>query len=351
MAFCFSYNVITNNVTLQINGKTVFSDIGRHNTSDDRIMFEKPIQVGGNLTSPFIGKLTDVNVWNGSIYDVEMSDFASCAFANIYASNQSMPLQWSNIRVDLKNNTKKKFNVTLDWICSDFTSTKTILFPKPATFEQAFKIIEQLNGEMYLPTNRDEFTKAFTFDSSKLKSACLNAMWLPIVRSETNYTDWLKRSNLTEQVTYLKWTTGQPNGYPDQNCISVEPSGYSDADCNGKRCFLGKFKRSPVFHVRGKTVIDPATDNLYSFNFDSIAQNKYKFQGFSGLSDIIGDFYFEDWSMKTYNITTGVSKVIGYLEVENFLYVVSEFPFGTTSWDLYTQELSLMKISKVNIIE
>jgi hypothetical protein len=330
-------------VTLQINGNTVFSDIGRHNTTDNRTLFAKPIQMGGNLTFPFIGKLTDLNVWNGSIFDTEMSDFASCAFTDVYSAYASMPFQWSNIRLEIRNNTNMKFNVTLDGTCSDVTSAKLILFHKPVTFDQAFGITKQLNGEMYLPANQAELTRAFKIDYAKLKLSCLNSFWLPIVRSPTNETIWLNRSNITEQVTYLNWMTGQPNGYPSQNCITAEQGGYSDTECNDKRCFMGLFKKSPIFHLRGQYTYNPAVDDLYIFKFELIASSVYKFQGFSGLSDIIGNFDGYSWRLITYNKTTDTSDYIGSLSD------VSKFPFGTRIWYYYTVGSFQMKISKVKI--
>jgi hypothetical protein len=286
--------------------------------------------MGGNLSFPFIGKLTDLNVWNGSIFDAEMSDFASCAFTDVYSANASIPLQWSSIRIEVRNNTNIKFNVTLDGTCSDVTSAKLILFHKPVTFEQAFGITKQLNGEMYLPTNQADLTRAIKLNAAKLKSNCLNSFWLPIVRSPTNETLWLNKSNITEQVTFLNWMTGQPNGYPSQNCITAEQSGYSDTECNDKRCFMGLFKKSPIFHLRGQCTTNPAVDDLYIFKFELIASSVYKFQGFSGLSDIIGNFDGYSWRIITYNKTTDTSDYIGYLSD------VSKFPFGTRIWYFYT---------------
>ncbi len=91
--------------------------------------------------------------------------------------------------------------------------------------------------------------------------------------------------------------------------------------------------------------MDPATDNLYTFNFESISRSIYKFQGFSGLSDIIGDFETNLWTIITYNSTTGNSSEIGYLDD------VSKFPFGTNYWNFRgsSEGLLPMKISKVNI--
>jgi hypothetical protein len=301
--------------------------------------------MGGNLSFPFIGKLTDLNVWNGSIFDAEMSEFASCSLTDVYSVNSSIPFQWSNIPLQIRNNSNNKFNVTLDGTCSDVTSAKLILFHKPVTFEQAFGITKQLNGEMYLPTNQADLTRAIKLDAAKLKSNCLNSFWLPIVRSPTNETLWLNKSNITEQVTFLNWMTGQPNGYPSQNCITAEQSGYSDTKCGEKKCFMGLFKKSPIFHLRGPCTANPAVDNSYTFKFELIANSIYKFQGFSGLSDIILNFEGYSWDLITYNSTTDSSLRIGNLRD------VNKFPFGTNIWYFWSTTpggyLS-MKISKVN---
>jgi hypothetical protein len=169
-------------------------------------MFAKPIQLGGNLKYPFIGKVIDVNVWNDSHKDAEISDFSSCVSFSSYSKQMPIPLQWRNISIDMNNSRNKNFNVKLDEICSYITSTKTILFHKIATFEQAFEITEQLNGEMYLPNNHAEFTKALTLVT--LKSSCSTEFWVPIARSATNYTVWLNMSSKTETVTFLPWLLG-----------------------------------------------------------------------------------------------------------------------------------------------
>ncbi len=301
--------------------------------------------MGGNLSFPFIGKLTDLNVWNGTNFDAEMSDFASCAFTDVYSENVSMPFHWSNIKLQIRNNTSMKFNVTLDGTCSDITSAKLLLFHKPVTFEQAFVITKQLNGEMYLPTNQTELTRAIKIDSFKLIVSCSNSFWLPIVRSPTNETLWLNRRNITEQVTFLNWMIGQPNGYPSQNCITADKNGYSDTKCSEKRCFLGLFKKSPIFHLRGQIAANSAVDNLYTFKFELITKNVYKFQGFSGLSDIIGNFDVNAWLIITYNTTTDTYDYIGSLGD------ASRFPFGTNTWYLKSTisgRYLPMKFSKVH---
>jgi hypothetical protein len=152
------------------------------------------------------------------------------------------------------------------------------LFDRPVPFEQAFATIRQLNGEMLLPTNQEELIKALNTNVTSLRQKCFNNFWLPIVRSEIIETLWLNRINQTEPVPYLFWMTGQPNGYPVQNCITSERVGFSDTDCNEKRCFIGNFKQSPVFHLNGKCRLDPDIDILYVFKFESIMESIYRFR-------------------------------------------------------------------------
>jgi hypothetical protein len=69
----------------------------------------------------------------------------------------------------------------------------------------------------------------------------------------------------------------------------------------------------------------------------------YRFQGFSGLSDIIGNFSTNKWTIMTYNSTYDISNEAGYLSD------VSKFPIGTNTWLFHTGEQLPIKISKVNI--
>jgi hypothetical protein len=332
-------------VSLLINGNIVFKDVGRHNSAEDKTYFVNPIQIGGNLSQPFTGKVTDFNVWNVSLSDIQLTEFSACTITKIYTENVTMPLQWSMTNISLPNNSSKKTNVSLEDICSELISAKLMLFQMQVTAEQAFIITDQLNGEMYLPRNNAELGKALLNGGKQLNASCFNSFWVPIVRSTTSYTEWVNRANESETITYHPWYTGQPNGYPTQNCLLASKVGYSDADCNDKKCFFILFQKSPVFHMRGQYVLDPNTDNQYVFKFEAIANGIFKFQGFSGLSDISRNFSSNYWSIDSYNSTTGATTKIGYLKE------INKFPFGTFNWYFTTEKTYLpMKISKVIVL-
>jgi len=331
-------------VTLLINGNIVIKDVGRHNSSEDKTYFANPIQIGGNLSQPFTGKVTDFNVWNGPLPDIQLAEFSSCTITKMYKENVTMPLQWSLTNVSLTNNLTKKINVTLEDICSQLLSEKLVLFQMPVTAEQAYIITDHLNGEMYLPRNDAEFRKALLNGWNQRNASCLSSFWVPGVRSKKNYTEWVNRANESETITYHPWYTGQPNGYPTQNCLAASKIGYSDADCNDDRCFFILFQKSPIFHLRGKCVLDPSTDNLYVFKFETMAKGMLKFQGFSGLSDISRNFSSLYWNIDSYNSTTDISTRIGYLKD------INKLPFGTFNWYFTAEKAYLpMKISKVKV--
>jgi len=96
--------------------------------------------------------------------------------------------------------------------------------------------------------------------------------------------------------------------------------------------------------LNGKCRLDPDIDILYVFKFESIMESMYRFQGFSGLSDIIGNFSTNKWNIITYNSTYDISNEAGYLSD------VSKFPIGTNTWLFHTGEQMPIKISKVNIV-
>ncbi len=323
----------------------MFKDVGRHNSSKDKIFFGNPIQIGGNLSQPFTGKVTDFNVWNISLSDIELTQFSSCTITKIYTENVTMPLQWPMTHLKLTTNSSKKTNVSLEDICSETISAKLMLFQMQVTAEQAFIITDQLNGEMYLPRNDAELGKALLNGGKQLNASCFNAFWVPVVRSTTNHTEWVNRANESETIAYHPWMIGQPNGYPTQNCMAVDKNGYYDWDCDEKRCFFVLFQKSPVFHLRGDVVLNPNLDNLYVFKFESIANGIFKFQGLMGLSDISRNLSKLYWAIDSYNSSTGTTARIGYLNE------VDKFPFGTFNWYFSIDKINHpIKISKVTFL-
>jgi hypothetical protein len=79
-----------------------------------------------------------------------------------------------------------------------------------------------MNGEMLLPRDEIELFETFSIDYLELWIHCRNFIWIPTLRSNQNYTQWVNAYNGSQIIEYLPWSFGQPNGYPTQNCVGAQ---------------------------------------------------------------------------------------------------------------------------------
>jgi hypothetical protein len=79
-----------------------------------------------------------------------------------------------------------------------------------------------MNGEMLLPRDEIELYETFSIDYLELWNHCRDLIWIPIIRSNQNYTQWVSAYNGSQIIEYIPWSFGQPNGYPTQNCVGAQ---------------------------------------------------------------------------------------------------------------------------------
>ncbi len=97
-------------------------------------------------------------------------------------------------------------------------------------------------------------------------------------------------SSVGQEVKFLPWEWGQPNGYPLENCTyayNIQNTTYWDSDCtDSKYCFFCKFVGEVVFNLRGKCSKSDNIDTTYILRIDLLDAGEYVLQGFSGMNTI-----------------------------------------------------------------
>ena len=130
--FCIVYDVSINLISLFLNGKLIFSESGRQNRRDLKVPINS-IMLGGNTTKPFIGKITDFNVWNEPLSTSLIQDFTACKIAE----DIKIPFKWSLANLNLTGIDIDEIEVFLKEICFDSQASKTMLFSTPMSFNDA----------------------------------------------------------------------------------------------------------------------------------------------------------------------------------------------------------------------
>jgi hypothetical protein len=348
-SFCLIYNAAKmSSIQFTVNDLAVFNESIK--SYSEKMIYSLTSNFNSDLNFPFSGKVTDLNMWNEPLSTEDVSLFSKCKMRELLLLNIGMPIKWTEAILKFTSNETKVFNISYEELCPPKVPSKLKLFNSLMKFEEAKSVCGHLESQMQLPMDVDDF-KAFSDLGNQypMKNTCEGQIWLPIVRSPENYTRWINVYNLTEEITYLPWTDGEPNGYPFQNCVTSDNEGYSDRECDDDKCFVCNFTKSPIFHLRGPCALDTNIDSKYIFNFHLNKKGDYVFQGFAGLTDIVGNVARNSWEFVSYNLTSGQTNVIGTLSP------LKELPVGYNTWKLMipsgndknkTVELKLTKVVK-----
>jgi hypothetical protein len=151
--------------------------------------------------------------------------------------NSKLSFSWANANLSQIGKHNQIVSIPMEDICFHPSPSKLRWFQTPMNYESAIFIGQYLNGEMYLPSNTSSLKYLFT--NTNLSTIFNASFWVPIVRAKENSSIWVNGCNKSEEVKYLPWMKGQPNGYPIQSCVKAQLAeyGYNDMECNSERCF------------------------------------------------------------------------------------------------------------------
>jgi hypothetical protein len=301
----------------------------------------------GDSDFPFFGMISDLNMWNNPLSVQAIQEYANCNGYKLYRDR--MPIQWSSINVNLTDDSFNQISIAREDFITDLRSTTVFkLFSTPLNFQQALSFCYNLNGSMVIPGDQDELDSLFLLEEKNFEQNCNGMIWINAVHSTHNSSLWLNGSHTSEEIKYLPWMIGQPNGNEVQDCISASKDGYSDNDCQKKRCFICKMSKYPVFHLRGPFTDSQDFDTKYVFLHDWKNNPDYILQGFSALTKIVGNRSTNSWDF-VLNQKQNVSMIAQINDLKNL-------PFGTKNWTRTSNDgknqsiLFLMKLSRVCII-
>lgn len=334
-AFCTSYDAKQKLVRFAIDDNMIYKESVEDTA---QVLVGNSTQLSGTPEWPFVGKITDFNVWNKYLSDEDITSFVFCHNSFTYNNDSTMAFRWSKVNLTQIGKYMVIQDIPLEDICSHPAQAKIEWFKIPIKFAAASYVSEHMGGEMSLPLQQSDLADLYSL--TDLSPICRLSFWVPIVRSTENSSIWL---NGNVSVNFLPWLTGQPNGYPIQNCVGVHKSGiaYYDVECTEKRCFNVKVSKTPVFHLRGQCLLIDNFDLNYVYHYDAAKAFPHNFQGFSGQIIITGNALMNSWDLKVYNKTSDDFNRIAYLAN------MEKFPFGTQYWTFFENGLWIKSLFKM----
>ena len=340
-SLCLAYTSSKQNILFTINREVAIN----HTFMAEKVatFTLKPTHtIGTSSSDPFVGIITDLNIWNKPLSLQELHYFADCNTVDISGPNRDMALRWSDV-AGVQNQTGVEIiKVDYDEICSNEPQTQWMeLFHFRQTINEVDYLCSLLDGRLIYPNTQEDLDhiKAL-INKSRHAEACKRAVWVPIRRSKDDPTKWIDTGS--NEVSFLPWAEDQPNGMGLQDCIVSKDKGYSDIECTGQYCSFCMTQKYHILNLRGSCSEDSRIDSKYVLFKNE--NEEFIFQGFSGKSFIIGDRHNNAWKLVIGELLIGIWKP--YLN----------FPIGIRDWMItggYCSQTSNnsvpIKLSMVNI--
>lgn len=171
---------------------------------------------------------------------------------------------------------------------------------------KARHICYQFQGSLIAPMmpGQYETIENLIRDSDQLgEDDCSEGYWLSIEQGgfdeKTGETFWVSDPYyFPENLTFLYWKPGEPNGLIKEKCVSIVNGLLVDLDCERtKRCFICQIPTMSYFELRFDAVPDLETiDHLFTFT-PRIKRNVLFLDGFIG-STLEWDHDRMTWTLK-----------------------------------------------------
>ena len=341
-SLCLAYVTTENNVVLTVNKEVAMN----FTFKTDLVSFElqPTFTIGGRRDYQFYGLITDLNIWNQPLSLSELIHYAECNTADLLGLDKDLAIRWSKV---VQFGKLRTLQVDYMEICSNEEPTPWLeLVHILQTFKESVNLCSSLGGSLLYPKAVEDLSKINdVMAHSKYADTCNSDIWIPIKRSKDDQFTWIRYG--TNEVAFLPWTKGQPNGMGLQDCIIGDHKGYYDTDCHDQHCSYCQTQRYHFLNLRGSCFKDSRIDSKYVLFKNE--NEEFIFQGFSGKSFIIAGSDNNIW-----NLVVGDQlnqTVIGTMESS------SNFPIGIRNWTIRegycgqsgnTSRVTI-KISKVNI--
>ncbi len=233
--FCFSFS--NNKLLMVMNGILMFDDL---NNLPDLIFTVQDLKNNGlilglrqvlindpkesNLRLVFHGDMSEFFMWSKALTLDDMVRITKdCVNAKTSLGSGLKPDIFDSETTDWTSYTTPYValqNVTRSAMCKPVKDPDLTFLPFSLNFKEASLVCDANGGTLWYPRNETDLDYgiqlAKSFKSDPLKNVC-TGLWI----NANKVHDDLYRTLEGQDITYLKWEDGQPNGRGFESCIAI----------------------------------------------------------------------------------------------------------------------------------
>ena len=296
--FCLVYSTTTKEIKLYHNGKKLQTLLLENNVESSAynmpkstsafdsafIIGQEPDSMRGNFDEgeAFPGDISELNVWDRALDDVEITGHADCK-----NTNRGNVVTWNSSKFNM--NTVKITNISDSEIfCID--SRQYLILSNLMTLEEATKSCNNLGGKVTVPHTKTENNKILSiFQEHKnqclIKNGSEQAAWLGLKKSERSWHE-TETNGSTKIIDYSNWRQVHDWMYTLQNLCAVM---YADGSWGYEKygtcqrmslCAICFFTEIRTFALKGRYQKTPNIERIYYMSINK----SHQLEAFNGIS-------------------------------------------------------------------
>ena len=304
---CFSINGIVGSFEIWFNSKIIKN--GTFEFLRGNMKLNETVILGSLKDSIFYGQITDLNIWS-NFNDESIEEYHECKTPTMSEDVLKWnEISWKNESIILREDRN---------MCMSNRNIHYYKFKTGRTYDEGFRLCDQLGGKAYLPENG-------TLNAKRLIDSC-PWFWIPIRYGQNNWVSDIDKKIILDSE--INWNVGSPLDKTTRSCLYLDnPVGtVGNTACDATCCNICELKTPLNFKLDGLCE-NSIIDDEYFLQYDSGTKD-INWRGFGG-------------SMMRMNITSRQWEIVDQLnhgvilgrtilespEPENY-------PLGLNMWDI-----------------
>ena len=266
-------------IKIMLDGQSLETNISGHVnpiTEFKLDLNEKVYRIGskGNRPLYYQGMLTEVYLWKIALNSNDLYSITS-NFEDARLVGKDLLFAWNDI-------VENYHNFKMNGVTLSKKSRNEICYKRPesflyspndiANFDEAQKHCETFGGKLYSPSLQKEFLELEKFLKLTVNAekSPLALAWLGLKKKfDSGGNEIVVKHDTKEDIEFLNWADGQPNGGETQMCMTVSlppniNTAIFDMDCNFRLNYICELQEYVVFHAKNITKHDSTDVTFYS---------------------------------------------------------------------------------------
>jgi len=236
-SLCLTYNAELRQVAVVINGHLVNNVTLSKAEAIDKFDFPFII-LATNHT--FAARIADFNAWSRALTMEEIQGLVSRKDPSLTTLTRPDIFDWKNLSsIKFRTNCTRWIQVDpgiIDLYNARDRYPEIVSTNASLTLEEAFRVCERLNSEMFYPRSTRHLDLTRNLTSKENFEACGNRFWVPFRKVDTKWFTFSRNLPLGGSTTFEPWGKEETDREGECSYFDLATNRFYESECNDRFC-------------------------------------------------------------------------------------------------------------------